>query len=412
MAEFNDTYRKAGLLMQSALKKYAEGDVEGGDRDRKEANRLYDEAESQVIGDQTDISMLYGENRNFGIAYKVFESNTAAMFKDKERKKDITKVLKLIKEDKNLMNQFKVYDMLANKGNAKYAKEYVNEAISLIPKFNKNSVIKSNEKLIGLIRKLKLDEMVTLTDEEMNLYESIEYLMFNKKSLDNLNEYVGAEQCITEHVEKNGLQQKASDTAGKTMDEIYEESVNEMHRKYDETLTESEKHLVESILALEDKETYFNLSKKDAIHALNAQLSECCDEDNANSLKRILENVSARKYNESTVISDVAEFREIKETIIKEEADSREQMKGLIAALAWQCKNHDGSGTAVGDKERAKSELAYTLPSDLQQEEIFDDIEKQAMYREPKEVADYVIANIENGEYKGWWTTDNGPKVY
>ena len=71
MAEFNDTYRKAGILMQSALKKYEAGDVEGGNRDRQMANEMYDKAENQVDAEV----MLYGESRNFGTIYKVFESN-------------------------------------------------------------------------------------------------------------------------------------------------------------------------------------------------------------------------------------------------------------------------------------------------------------------------------------------------
>ena len=83
MAEFNDTYRKAGILMTSALKKYGEGDYEGGNRDRQEANRMYDLAEKEVNSAQ-ETAILYGENRNFGTIYKVFESNTPNLFNSKK----------------------------------------------------------------------------------------------------------------------------------------------------------------------------------------------------------------------------------------------------------------------------------------------------------------------------------------
>lgn len=313
MADFNDTYRKAGILMRSALEKYGKGDIEGGNRDRDEANKLYDKAEIEVNSEQGTMSMLYGENRNFGIAYKIFESNTPALFSDKKRKPDIKKILKLIKEDKVLRSEFNVYNMFTNPNTILNASEYVTEGLNLMPKLSKKDIIESNEKLINLMRKLNLNEMVELSDDEFNLFESIEYVMLNNLSFRTLNDYTIAKKRITEHVEKcsNRLNEEREN---KSIDEIYSDAINNISDKYDESLNEEEKKFIDELTLIEDKETYFNNEKNDTIKALNNYLSEC-DDSNKEGLNTIIENITKQEYSEADFISNIAEFREIKDTL-------------------------------------------------------------------------------------------------
>ena len=160
MAEFNDTYHKAGILMTSALEKYEKGDYEGGDRDRQEANRMYDLAEKEVDSAQ-GTAILYGENRNFGTIYKVFESNTSNLFNNKKENGKIKKILKLIKENKVLKSEFDLYKALVYPESVTNAEEYVNEALSIIPEFDKKQVVENNQKFIDLIRINKITSFST-----------------------------------------------------------------------------------------------------------------------------------------------------------------------------------------------------------------------------------------------------------
>ena len=310
MAEFNDTYRKAGILMKSALKKYEKGDFEGGNRDRKEANRLYDLAEKEVDSVQ-GTTMLYGENRNFGTIYKVFESNTSKLFNDKKEKGKLKKVLDLIKENKILKSEFDVYNALVYPKSVTNADKYVNEALSIMPDFNKKDIIENNDKFIKLIREMKLDELVDISDEDMNLFEAVEYVMINKESFDNINEFVNAKKCITEHIEKN-CQYK--EVENKPVDEIYNDGINNISEKYDSLLNDDEKKLIESLSKVENKEEYFNTSKKEALDVLNEQ-KNVCDDENRDKMNRIIENITNREYSENKFISDIAEFTEIKNTL-------------------------------------------------------------------------------------------------
>lgn len=408
MAEFNDTYRKAGLLMTSALKKYEQGDFEGGDRDREEANKLYDLGEQEVDSAQ-NIAMLYGENRNFGIAYKVFESNTSTLFNDKKRKPEIKKILNLIKEDKTLKKEFDIYKTFVYPEGVNNPSEYVNEALSLIPEFDKKQIIESNEKFINMMRELKLNEMVELSDEDAELFEAVEYVMLNKKTLNNINDYVDAKSCITEHIEKN-CKYESVNTDNKTADEVYENGVNEVAKKYNDTLNENERYMIESLMEVKNKEMYFNIAKNDTIKLLKEQVAECTD-DNKDSIQKIIENITGRKYNENDFIADVAEFREIKNTLVTESDDST--LEKIIIALANQYKNYDDSGTAVGDMSRTEEELSYNLPDQYSQEEVLNDIKKLSHHYSPEDVAYMIKSNMMAGEYNGWWAkTSDTPKVF
>lgn len=408
MAEFNDTYCKAGLLMTSALKKYEQGDFEGGDRDREEANKLYDLGEQEVDSAQ-NIAMLYGENRNFGIAYKVFESNTSTLFNDKKRKPEIKKILNLIKEDKTLKKEFDIYKTFVYPEGVNNPLEYVNEALSLIPEFDKKQIIESNEKFINMMRELKLNEMVELSDEDAELFEAVEYVMLNKKTLNNINDYVDAKSCITEHIEKN-CKYEPVNTDNKTADEVYENGVNEVVKKYNDTLNENERYMIESLMEVKNKEMYFNIAKNDTIKLLKEQITECTD-DNKDGIQKIIENIAGRKYNENDFIADVAEFREIKNTLVTESNDST--LEKIIIALANQYKNYDGSGTAVGDMSRTEEELSYNLPDQYSQEEVLNDIKKLSHHYSPEDVAYMIKSNMIAGEYDGWWAkTSDAPKVF
>lgn len=390
MANFNDTYKKAGLLMQSALKKYEAGDIEGGNRDRQMANEMYDKAESQV--DAT--AMLYGENRNFGTIYKVFESNTSKLFKDKKENGKLKKILNLIKENKVLKSEFDLYKALVYPEAVVDADRYVNEAISIMPSFDKKQVVENNQKFIDLIRKMNLNEMVELSDEDAKLFESVEYLMFNKKTLENINEYANAKAYITEHIEKNCNYEAIN---AENADSVYDKGLKQISEKYDSVLNEDEKMLVEKLSRIGNKEAYFDIAKLNALKALDSQLNES-NEYEAEGIKHIIENISKKKFNEGHFISDAAEFREIG-NILNEERDlSTENIQSLVIELAKSYKGEESRNS-----DWIMSEISYNTPDNVDAEKIIKDVEELSQRYNPEDVGYMVISNMMAGNYRGFW---------
>ena len=315
MADFNVNSEKGSVLMQQALKKYAKGDFEGGDKDRAEANRYYDLASAEINSEAGKISMLYGESRNFGIIYNLFEQNIENLLETKNGKKTIKECYDLIKTNKVLNEQFKIYDMFEKAQNVDNAKEYVNEASNIIKSLDKKLVVENNEKLIKFIRDKKLDEYVDIPEEIENLYEAIEYIVLNKKTYDNVNDFVKAQNVITEHIIKN---QKNNIIESKLTSSEFENKIEEIEKEINENINQEEKTLLDRFLTTrkQNKKEVFESYKRKTLKKIKEMIENSEDSDKA-QWDKIYENVSSKNFSESMSenITNCAEMMEICSTI-------------------------------------------------------------------------------------------------
>lgn len=315
MADFNVNSEKGSVLMQQALKKYAKGDFEGGDKDRAEANRYYDLASAEINSEAGKITQLYGESRNFGIIYNVFEQNIENLLSTKKGKKIIKECFNLIKSNKVLNEQFKIYDMFEKAQNVDDVKDFVNEASNIVKTFDRKIVMENNEKLIKFIRDKKLDEYVDIPEETENLYEAIEYIVLNKKTYDNVNDFVKAQNVITEHIIKN---QKNNIVENKITSVEFENKIEEIENEINEKINQEEKTLLDSFLTArkdKKKEVFENYKRK----TLRKIKESYWNSEEADKIQwnKIYENISSKNFSEnmSENITNCAEMMEICDTI-------------------------------------------------------------------------------------------------
>ena len=315
MADFNVNSEKGSVLMQQALKKYAKGDFEGGDKDRAEANRYYDLASAEINSDAGKMTQLYGESRNFGIIYNVFEQNIENLWDTKEGKKIVKECYNLIKSNKVLNEQFKIYDMFEKAQNVEDVKDFVNEASNIIKTFDKKLVMENNEKLIKFIRDKKLDEYVDIPEETENLYEAIEYIVLNKKTYDNVNDFVKAQNVITEHIIKN---QKNNIVENKLTSAEFENKIEEVEKEITENINQEEKTLLDRFLTnkKQNKKEVFENYKRKTLRKIREMIENSEDSDKS-QWNKIYENVSSKNFSEnmSENITNCAEMMEICDTI-------------------------------------------------------------------------------------------------
>ena len=315
MADFNVNSEKGSVLMQQALKKYAKGDFEGGDKDRAEANRYYDLASAEINSDAGKMTQLYGESRNFGIIYNVFEQNIENLWDTKEGKKIVKECYNLIKSNKVLNEQFKIYDMFEKAQNVEDVKDFVNEASNIIKTFDKKLVMENNEKLIKFIRDKKLDEYVDIPEETENLYEAIEYIVLNKKTYDNVNDFVKAQNVITEHIIKN---QKNNIVENKLTSVEFEDKIEEAEKEINENINQEEKTLLDRFLTTknQNKKEVFENYKRKTLRKIREMIENSEDSDKS-QWNKIYENVSSKNFSEnmSENITNCAEMMEICSTI-------------------------------------------------------------------------------------------------
>lgn len=301
----NDPKYRGKILMQRALDMLEKGEMEEFETDRALANKYFDEMNAE----EEELDALYTESRNFGIIYQVIESNLHKLLESKNGVKSLKKIVKAIKENKVLHEQFKAYNNFIPTKHVDNVGEYINEAINMSPKFNKKTVKEANEKLIKLIKAEHLDEMVDIDDDKLDLFESIEYVTMNKKTLVNIDEYVNATNIIKESIEKLPL----NENKGMTIEE-YSNEVNKLAEGIGNDLNSAEMKLIKEV-SNGNGETYFNECKEKTLNKLDEMISKETDMESKSRLSQIFEKINNKTYNKTNAIVDISEMIEIQNTI-------------------------------------------------------------------------------------------------
>lgn len=315
MADFKDNSEKGSVLMQQALKKLADGDVEGFEKDRKEANRYFDMFYAEINSEEGKISQLYGESRNFGIMYNVFEQNMDNLIGSEKGKRIIKEGYDLIKNNKILNEQFNIYDMFEKTDNSYNAKDFVNETVSLIKKYNKEEIKRNNEKFIKFMRKNKLDEYVEIPEDVENLYEAIEYVILNKKNIHNVNDFLKAQNTIVEYIERDN--KKLNEKIEKTTFENFNEKLNDKQKEIDENINDDEKKLLDMFIDKKtNKREMFENFKRNTLEKIQEAINTS-EESDKESWKQVYENINKKQYSDKLTenIVNCAEMMEICSTI-------------------------------------------------------------------------------------------------
>lgn len=301
----DDPQYRGKVLMKRALEHLEQGNIEEFETDRALANEYFD----KMSEEEEEMDALYNESRNFGIIYNVIEANVPKLLESKEGKKALRTIIKAIKSDKMLHEQFKAYNNLQPSTKINNVDEYITEALSIVPKFDKNIVKESNEKLIKLIKKYKLDEMVDIDDEKLDLYESIEFVTMNIKTLKNIDEYVNATKMIKESIENLPINETKNFSI-----ENYAEEINNVSENIAKDLNSAEIKLLKEVTS-GNSEAYFNECKSKTISKLNEMIYKETDIESKSRLSKIYEKINNKIYNKKNALVDIAEMVEMQDAI-------------------------------------------------------------------------------------------------
>jgi hypothetical protein len=230
------------------------------------------------------------------------------MYESEEGKKNIAKIVKFIKGDNILLNEFKIYNAFTNVKDVDDVESYVNESISVIKRHDRKDIAEANSMLVKLVKSLGLNENINITNGAMKLYEAIEYTLFNKPTISNVKEYCNVKKVIKENVER--LNRKSSNHVN--IDNIVDVNVSNLTEKYNQDLNEDEVSLLEQISNSPEK--CFNEYKEDLMNGLRVKIDEAEEMDKA-GWQEIYEKVEKKTFDEKNVLSDIADMVSLKETI-------------------------------------------------------------------------------------------------
>lgn len=313
MNKLDTLYNEGKKLMEQAIDCYSKNKITEAEEYRKKANELYDNADILYCIENTDRDKLYGKNRNFGICYHIFEDSLLKNLNNRNGKKFINEVSNLIKTNKVLKEQFNIYNSICNKKNVSNPESYVDGVLECISKLNinKSDIRKANEKLIDLIESnTNVNKLLNIDDDTLKLYEAIDFVLTNKKSINNIDEYNKIKDSLVEKFDRDNKDKTDNDT----VNEKYETSLSEMTEKYKD-LTDDEIKLIEDIISSDkDKSSLFEEYKSETIGVIDETIKKASEEDKEQWLN-IKETLSEKKYNKDTLIDDVLKFVEIQKEI-------------------------------------------------------------------------------------------------
>ena len=311
MEEKEITIESALSTMSEALKQYEEGRYDTAEHTRQLANEMFDKISAKMSTEDGRDEMVYGECRNFGMLYKVFESNTKCMYESESGKKSIAKLTRLIKSNPVLLSEFKTYNAYLNPVNVSDAKEYVSEVIKLSEKHSKKELKVNNEIMLNAIRGEGLEENVGFEEDEIELYEAIESTITSTPKIENVNSHINTLNLLSECVSERNINKNT-----KTASECLSEAYKAISEKYSEVINEDERKLVEKITTQPDKgELMFNKYRNDILEQISKELfkSEGVDKE---GWKQVKENVENKTFNPKTAVIDIAEMIEIGNTLL------------------------------------------------------------------------------------------------
>ena len=249
---------------------------------------------------------------NFGNIKDTFNNLVieSVITKDKKGKQLFSKYIKLIKEDKNLNDQYFIYKNLQNTkfSDELEAKDFIKENIELL----KSIDTKSNKYLLKLLEGKKINQ------ENNELYEHINFLVNTKKSPSNLSKinesinYIKDTMMITEGSEETSNFEMIS-LPPSVLTHL---AKNKLNNRLSE-LNETEKEIVTTILngSEENKVELFKKLKRECITIIDNKLSESIELELKDKLLKVKDKLLNMDYDVSTFESDINKVYNLKESV-------------------------------------------------------------------------------------------------
>ena len=235
-----------------------------------------------------------------------------------KNKKALRECINLIKEDKNLMAQFKFCNALKKFNCDTDAKDYINESLNLVSNdINFKTLKESNQKLAKLLVKYSIKPSNDTNESDLKFAKNCDYLLSHKKNLNNLTEFTNNLKEASDYIVENRKNNK---------ERIDILSMAEQVEKKLNSLNEAEQALVKDIMVAKTgvaesrRQNLFNKIKNECIDKINKMI----DENTGSEKERLLnlkETILLKEYDKNNVVGDIAKLLEIGAVLSDSEHD-------------------------------------------------------------------------------------------
>ena len=254
--------------------------------------------------------MEFGELK-FNITNILAES---IISKNKEYKKIARKLFSLIKENKELRTQYKIYSTIErlSPNDKDYNTLIIKEGVDTIKNLNQEKLFKVNKILQKEIDEVKKSLNFVYDGKIKELHDTFQKLAKSKKLSENINYYKKINTLLTEQVivEKNDMGKVVPNSI------LLNVSMEKFNKKYND-VCESTKEAIHSILTNDDntKETLLNKVKKECLELVNKSINENEDLTVKNTLLDTKEKLIEMSYQTNNFKSDIIKLITLKEDL-------------------------------------------------------------------------------------------------
>lgn len=305
--QYFELWNKAMLKLKEALIAGNVEDAEKYHQDEEDAYERYKEAAD------FETSMM---DSKFATINTTLESVMPKLMI--KNKKALRECINLIKEDKNLMAQFKFCNTLKKFNCDTDAKDYINESLNLVSKdINFKTLKESNQKLAKLLVKYSIKPSNDINESDLKFAKNCDYLLSHKKTLNNLTEFTNNLKEASDYIVENRKNNK---------ERIDILSMAEQVEKKLNSLNEAEQALVKDIMVAKTgvaesrRQNLFNKIKNECIEKINKMI----DENTGSEKERLLnlkETILLKEYDKNNVVGDIAKLLEIGAVLSDSEHD-------------------------------------------------------------------------------------------
>ena len=258
-------------------------------------------------------------SRSIGSIATVFESISDKLFERETGKKLIKKYVKAINENADLKRAYQFRNAVLDP-RTDNSESYLNEAISM-SSVNKKGYEAGKEK-IGQILKEMVDlaeiknaDILHMLNENDSLSKSVEYLLCNKKSFKNLNEYVQNKEVVRNYIDENKKPVIKEDIDEvKTSTELIE-GLNGALKSLNEWQRDAMVRVTEGRLSRVGDDKLFEEFKEECLEVMREKIEESDDAGEVSKLKLLEGQLSEKAYDEKEFINDIMNLAELKQTL-------------------------------------------------------------------------------------------------
>ena len=287
-------WKKHVLNAADALK---EGDKDKYEEEISMMNEAYEAYKK-------DEELSYLNETSFGVAREIFEGTMPELFVND--KKTLSKILKTIREDKNLSAQFMFLEALKNYKTSYNSEKYLTETYNLVKNtIDPATIKKSNRKLFSLLHENSIKAKDYISEEKMNFYNDCDKILTEKHTLANVSEMNEAYDRVNSYMIAKA-KEKENEPVLKTP------TIKEFTEKYNTIMTENEKEILNTLLENNENKQrkLFEDYKKECLKKVKHMIMESDGEDKER-LNTLYKTLSVKFYNKEKIFEDIIKMLEI-----------------------------------------------------------------------------------------------------